>query len=225
MTEFRTTAPTSGAPTLSAQEGDDAASGGLRARKIAQAKLAVEHAAFTIALERGYEHATVDAICEAADISQRTFFNYFGSKDGVFLGRGPAQITDTDAREFVESPGPLLGDLMAVISRTIVDHEHDADLFAMRQKLAKRSPEFAKALVSTMNSVEESHVALIRERFAAQHRQGDEKDLDDEARMAVSLAIGAMRFVFRRAFDSKTERIRRETLDRAIDLVNRVTTS
>ena len=46
----------------------------------------VEKAAVALALQHGTEHVTVDQICEASDISARTFFNYFGSKDAAIVG-------------------------------------------------------------------------------------------------------------------------------------------
>ncbi|WAP52224.1 helix-turn-helix domain containing protein [Arthrobacter sp. ATA002] len=60
--------------------------GGLRARKRAAARSTIERAAVTLVLERGYERVTVDMICASGMVSPRTFFNYFGSKEGVFLG-------------------------------------------------------------------------------------------------------------------------------------------
>src|SRR5690606_32876329 len=49
----------------------------LRERRKADTWLAIHEAAATLALERGLENATVEAVAEAAGISPRTFFNYF----------------------------------------------------------------------------------------------------------------------------------------------------
>ena len=56
---------------------------GLRYRKKLKARLAVERAALELVLEHGYDAVTVEAICARAEISKKTFFNYFPSKAAV----------------------------------------------------------------------------------------------------------------------------------------------
>lgn len=53
---------------------------GLRQRKRAQTADAIHVAAAELALERGLDSATIEAITERADVSTRTFFNYFPTK-------------------------------------------------------------------------------------------------------------------------------------------------
>ncbi|WP_232667464.1 TetR/AcrR family transcriptional regulator [Pseudonocardia sp. TRM90224] len=53
---------------------------GLRERKKRETRLALSHAAIRLALERGLENVSVDEIAAAANVSARTFRNYFGSK-------------------------------------------------------------------------------------------------------------------------------------------------
>ncbi|RJQ80332.1 TetR family transcriptional regulator [Pseudonocardiaceae bacterium YIM PH 21723] len=52
-------------------------------RKVAR-RAEIRRIAVRLALDNGLEAATTEAISAAADISRRTFFNYFGSKDEVF---------------------------------------------------------------------------------------------------------------------------------------------
>lgn len=59
---------------------------GLRQRKRAQTADAIHVAAAELALERGLENATIEAITERADVSTRTFFNYFPTKEDAVLG-------------------------------------------------------------------------------------------------------------------------------------------
>ena len=53
---------------------------GLRYRKKLKARLAVERSALELVIERGYDGVTVEDICARAEISKKTFFNYFSSK-------------------------------------------------------------------------------------------------------------------------------------------------
>ncbi|MES1212507.1 MAG: helix-turn-helix domain-containing protein, partial [Leifsonia sp.] len=54
---------------------------GLRERKRLATRRAILLAAITVVRERGLEAATVDEIARIADVSPRTFFNYFSSKE------------------------------------------------------------------------------------------------------------------------------------------------
>ncbi|MGE2736043.1 TetR/AcrR family transcriptional regulator [Mycolicibacterium vaccae] len=63
-------------------EGD---SGGLRERKKAQTRLAIRQAAFALFEKQGYANTTVEQIAEAADVSPRTFYRYFGNKEALLI--------------------------------------------------------------------------------------------------------------------------------------------
>lgn len=58
---------------------------GLRERKKMATRMALHEAALRLAVDGGLENLTVEAICEAADVSRRTFSNHFGSKEEALL--------------------------------------------------------------------------------------------------------------------------------------------
>ncbi len=58
---------------------------GLRERKKAQTRSAISSAVMILALDRGLEAVTVDDIAVAANVSVRTFHNYFGSKEEALI--------------------------------------------------------------------------------------------------------------------------------------------
>ncbi len=77
---------------------------GLRERKKRQTREAITRAALELFAERGYQETTLADIAGAADVSTRTIFGYFPSKEDI-LFCDYAEMRDALARALAERPG------------------------------------------------------------------------------------------------------------------------
>ncbi|MBR0783833.1 TetR/AcrR family transcriptional regulator [Bradyrhizobium iriomotense] len=80
---------------------------GLRERKQQQTRERLKRAAMALFLEHGFEATTIDDIAAGADISRRSFFHYFASKEDVVAAwqedAAAALVTEILARPAEES--------------------------------------------------------------------------------------------------------------------------
>ena len=76
---------------------DNPPQSGLRERKRAETHARIQTTALLLFSERGFEATTLDDIAAAADVSRRTLFHYFGSKEDIVLSAKSDVITEIEA--------------------------------------------------------------------------------------------------------------------------------
>lgn len=74
---------------------------GRRERKREETRCGLRAAAVRLVLAQGLENTTVEQISESVDVSARTFFNYFDSKEDALLGLDEVELTDETMAEHV----------------------------------------------------------------------------------------------------------------------------
>ncbi|MCC6830532.1 MAG: TetR family transcriptional regulator [Thermoleophilia bacterium] len=72
---------------MGTRSGDECAFQGLRERKKAQTRRTISDVATRLFMERGFDAVTLAEVAEAAGVSVKTIFNYFGSKEDLYLDR------------------------------------------------------------------------------------------------------------------------------------------
>lgn len=154
---------------------------GLRERKKRQTRIAIHDAAFRLIDEHGLEATTIDQICSDADVSTRTFFNYYRSKaDAAF--EIPSTAIDDELRDRFHSAH---GGLVAALCDVIGESADRGPNRLRAKKLALRHPELLTTMAQMMTEVRDQFVSLAAER--AQSRE--------QAELAVALVMSALSLV------------------------------
>ncbi len=126
---------------------------GLRERRKAEARKAIVEAALELFLERGFAQVTVDEIASRADVSRRSFFRYFPTKEAVAFERRSTQLerfraalerhTEQDVRDVLRA---ALAELAEDYRRNKSRILRERALFASARELLARDLELDREL-------------------------------------------------------------------------------
>ena len=137
---------------------------GLRERKKQQTRQAIHMAAMRLFAERGFEATTIADIAAAADISPRTFFAYFPSKEEVVFSKFEPAFEDFDRSLSERPPGTTaLEALRAWIGRAAKEFSGDADAARLEARLRHESPAVAACDLQHMRQFEHRLAAAVGE--------------------------------------------------------------
>lgn len=202
----------------------EADEGGLRERKKLATRRAIERGAVELALKHGYENVTVEMICDSAVISQRTFFNYVGSKERAVLGIDPRLPSDELRRDYIAGVGgsPFHG-LVLMLAAGFDDYGGtDTAIFRKRRQIIQANPDLAVKEFARMEEAETTVVDLVRERLCTDNPDREATDVDHEARMVFSMTFGIMHYTVRDWISDGFPGDVTDALRRAVDLARTV---
>jgi AcrR family transcriptional regulator len=85
---------------------------GLREAKKASTREAIAGAAMGLFVTRGFDHVTVAEIARAANVSEKTVFNYFPTKEDIFFDEVPERLEALTDAVRSRNPGQSLVEAM-----------------------------------------------------------------------------------------------------------------
>jgi AcrR family transcriptional regulator len=158
---------------------------GLRERKRQQTRERLTRAAMALFLDRGFEATTLDDIAAAADISRRSFFHYFASKEDVVFAwheeTTAALIAAVEARPANESMLTAAENAISAMARQLEPGEAIAMARLKRDNPALQARDQVK------------YEKLERALAAALEKRAGHKTEKLGARLVAMIATGAMR--------------------------------
>ncbi|MFE5730822.1 TetR family transcriptional regulator [Streptomyces sp. NPDC056528] len=185
---------------------------GLRERKKQRTRDALIRVALELFTDQGYERTTVDEIVEAVEVSQRTFFRYFSSKEEVAfavqqmveerfvrsLAQRPPDESPLDAlRNAVLSSWDTIGEAITAVV--------PVGLYLRTFQLIESTPALLAVHLRRSTEMEETIARIVAE------REGVDVDADPRPRIVVAAFSGVMRVtaqMWGRGADQSLEAIR-----------------
>jgi AcrR family transcriptional regulator len=125
---------------------------GLRERKKQRTRELIAETARRMFVERGFEHVTVAEIARAAEVSEKTVFNYFPTKEDLVYWRLESFEEELLAAVGGRAPGESI---LAAFGRFVLKR---------RGMLAHEDPEVVERLAALTRMITESPALLARER-------------------------------------------------------------
>lgn len=168
---------------------------GRRERKKIETRRTIRRVALDLAIELGMEHLTIEAITEAADVSPRTFFNYFSCKEDALVT--DAAMAATELRPLIVARPPEESPLHAL--RMVIT---EADPFSLtqanreralaRQRLVQENPSLLPRQLAQYSSLERELAETLAERLAV------DPDQDLRPALLAGITVSVLRVALRR---------------------------
>jgi AcrR family transcriptional regulator len=190
---------------------------GLRERKKLRTRRAIADAALRLFDQHGYEETTISDIAAAAEVSPRTFFSYFPSKDDVVFAEMDERLADVRAglseRPGGETPLATFRRVTEALLRAI--SAEDGEYGAIQVALIRERPSLQAMALKRLSDAEDGFVAVLREIAP---------EVDDVTAVTViGVAFGGLRaaIMYCRAQGYGPDRTR-EAAERALAIVEQV---
>src|SRR4051812_7290336 len=163
----------------------------LRERKKLKTREALEQAALELFERQGFDGTTVEEIVEACDVSPRTFFRYFPTKEALLLSDADEKcqllVTGLLQRPAGESP---LRSIRESLVENLASLEHDRPRMLLQSRIMAESPSLRTYKIERQQSWEEAIFQALRTRESAVPGSAHSTF---ELRLIASTAIAALR--------------------------------
>lgn len=158
---------------------------GVREQKRRETLRRITDVGICLFIEKGIDGTTIDEIAEAARISRRTFFHYFGSKDDILLSlqSGMSEMIAGEIRTAPLESSPYDAVRLALLK--ITGSIPSEDMFALDRMMRGSASVQARKQASYA-----LHEATL---FSALQQRWPEPDREPRLRLVAMVAVSALR--------------------------------
>jgi AcrR family transcriptional regulator len=161
---------------------------GLRERKKEQTREALARAVLKLSTKRGFDNVTVEDIADSCDVSPRTFFRYFASKEDALFASNATRREMVQAALQAQPPELSVFDaLEAAVGTLVIEYEGEHDMLRKRHAIVVTSPSLQSRSAERSQSWEAS---LVEELRVSPRSKGLS---DFELRLVVAATLSALR--------------------------------
>jgi AcrR family transcriptional regulator len=197
---------------------------GIRERKRAATFRTIYAAAAELALEVGLDHATVDAISDRANVSSRTFFNYFASKEDAVLGIDSGGVSEEAIAHLSDNrTDDVLHDVASLVYSVIADSTIVEESGDLRRRVLEKYPQLLTRQILRVSAMEDRLGLVVADWLGTEpnfaHYTADERQ--EAAQILLSVCLAAMRVAMKK-WPRDTSSDPRENYTRAVDLLRTV---
>lgn len=193
----------------------------LRERKHLETRAKLQDVAIDLVLKNGLEKTTVNMISISANVSPRTFFNYFDSKDDAILGfyRGSsfkcAELNTLNFKESCDVKGAVVDALLLLFGPIFAN----SDLHKKVMKLVKKYPQLLEKKVSHMSQMHEKLVGVTKQIMVSFYPEMDEIDILNNSQIISVICVGGVQIAMKE-MSSKKKLSAKLVRARAIEIIN-----
>jgi AcrR family transcriptional regulator len=161
---------------------------GLRERKKRATRQSLHSQALRLVSQHGFDEVTIEDIAAAADVSPRTFFNYFGSKEDVIVNPDPDRVERLRSLLAGHTADePPLDVLESVLIASLDEMTDRREEWLLRLRLVREIPALTPRHLAAFDAMER---ALIDD---VARRTGRDASADIYPVLVGSAAMAAMR--------------------------------
>lgn len=173
---------------------------GLRERKRRATRSAIQRAVLDLASEHGFDRITVEEISAAADVSPRTFFNYFPTKEDALTGDFPA-VAELEAAPVFLAEGPgadVLQGLGRLLAAASTEFSRDREENQRRRLVLRENPLLFAKRMSYLHRFEDDLADMVARRLVADDPAAarDEAALRGRAKLLSLLGYATLRYAY-----------------------------